>query len=247
MAEPLPVGDVVVVHRRPPAEDVVADEEAGDDGDRDRDERDAREGGDLAEEFGLGDRPRRPQCLLHHVVEGAEPVVDHHIDLDLEPGGEDDHGGRHDRPPEPAVRREIPPEEDEDRPADEHVFVEPEVGGEALRALEQRRSRLRPSPPEAAPDSPAPKMSAETQRGTEIADDEIPEQDGRQRPHHGGQEEQLRSREEGRKHGHPRSGCRAPAPGGSGSGRETLTMREAAAYGNGETITLPGRARSAKA
>ncbi len=29
LAEPLPVGDVVVVHRRPPAEDVVADEEAG--------------------------------------------------------------------------------------------------------------------------------------------------------------------------------------------------------------------------
>ena len=153
--------------------------------------------------------PGVAQCLLHHVVEGAEPVVDHHVDLDLEPGGEDDHRGGHHRPPEPAMRREVAPEDDEDRAADEHVFVEPEVGGEALRALEYRRrglvgafrNRRRVADTEYA---------AETERRPEIPGDEVPEEDRRQRPGDGGQEEQLRSREEGREHGHPRSRLATP-------------------------------------
>ncbi|OIQ69133.1 hypothetical protein GALL_492680 [mine drainage metagenome] len=56
-AQPRPVGDVVVVHRGAPAEDVMADEEARHHADHDRDEGDAGEGRQFAVE--LLDRDRR--------------------------------------------------------------------------------------------------------------------------------------------------------------------------------------------
>ena len=102
-AQPLPVGDVVVVHRRAPAEDVVADQEGVEDGDEDVDHRDGQEGRRAERNsrlpvtlLGVAER------LLDQVVERAEPVVDQHVELDLEPDDEQDHRRADHRPPEPA-------------------------------------------------------------------------------------------------------------------------------------------------
>src|SRR5260370_30512477 len=57
-AELWPVCDVEVVHRGPPAEDVVADEEPRHHADHDRDQGDAGEGRQFAVELLDRDRPR---------------------------------------------------------------------------------------------------------------------------------------------------------------------------------------------
>ena len=126
VAHPFPERHVVVVHRGAPAEDVVADEEAREHRDGDGDEGDLGEREELAEVLlerhavGLG------EGLLDEVVEDAEPLVDHHVELDLEPGDEDDRGRPEDGPSRPPVRREAVPEREEDGVGEDHVLVEPE-------------------------------------------------------------------------------------------------------------------------
>src|SRR5690606_27156151 len=86
VAKPWPVAHVVVVHRRAPAEDVVADEEAREHAHRHRDEGDPGECDQLAVEIGNLDGRRLGQRCLDQVVERAVPVVDGDAYLDLEIG-----------------------------------------------------------------------------------------------------------------------------------------------------------------
>ena len=129
VAHPMPQRHVVVVHRGPPAEDVVADEEAGDHRDGDRDEGDLREREQLAEVLPDRHAVRLRQRLLDEVVEGPEPLVDHHVELHLEPGDEDDRGRSEHRPSRPLVRRVPVPEREKEHVAEDHVLVEPERPG----------------------------------------------------------------------------------------------------------------------
>ena len=142
VAELRPIGDVVVVHRRTPAEDVVADEEVVEDGHGDKHHRDAEKSDELREELLQRDAVRRRQGGLDHVVEAAEPFVDHYVELDLKPDDEKDHEGNDDRPPEPAVRRQLRPDGREYRAADDHVLVKPDVDRAGLRGGEYHLLRL---------------------------------------------------------------------------------------------------------
>ena len=74
-----------------------------------------------------GDRAWLSQSLLDHVVEGAEPVVDHHVELDPEPDEEDEDRRHANGPAEPAMRQQPADQSDEDGTGDDHVLVEPDV------------------------------------------------------------------------------------------------------------------------
>ena len=97
--QPRPVRHVVVVHRRAPAEDVVADEEARQHADHDRDEGDAGEVEQPGVEFRRSSTGRDfAERRLDQVVERPVPVVDRDADLHLEIGGEEDQRRAEDRP-----------------------------------------------------------------------------------------------------------------------------------------------------
>ena len=97
----MPIGHVVVVHRGPPAKDVVADEEFEQDRDGDVDPGDLREGEALGEEVFELHRPGLGERLLQGVVEIAEPFVDPDVELHLVPSDDQDHGAAERRPVQP--------------------------------------------------------------------------------------------------------------------------------------------------
>ena len=248
MTHPMPQRHVVVVHRGPPAEDVVADEEAGDHRDGDGDERDLPERQQLAEVLLGRHAVRLGESLLDEVVEGPEPLVDHHVELYLEPGDEDDRGRSEHRPSRPLVRREPIPEREEERVAQDHVLVEPErpgalrgglaggarrfslapegrVGGAGrlVRVLGQLGQRL---PFRQLGGELVSEPSPQAERFPGIARKREPEHDADDRPDREGQEEESGFRKEGFEHGlaSRSSGqweklAREPAPRDAGVGR----------------------------
>ncbi len=203
-AQPAPVRDEIIVHRRAPAEDVVADEEHVQNRDRDADQRQRQELDDAEVEIGRRDRAGRAEGALHHVVEDAAPIVQGDADLDVEMGDDDDQAGPQDRPVFPWMRRDRAPEGVEGKDAQGEIAVEPEeVRLEEARGADDRRRVGR-----GLGDA---EDVAETLAGGE------PQQDEEHAPAERGQEEQLRLREEGNEHGrNPRTrsrgaGCRASA------------------------------------
>lgn len=75
MAQMLPVGHVVFVHRRAPAEDVVADEKVVHHADDHRDERDAEKDADLMIKLVDTDLMRGGQRALDQIIERRIPVL----------------------------------------------------------------------------------------------------------------------------------------------------------------------------
>lgn len=106
----VPTGDIVGVHRGAPAEDIVTDEEVGDDRDQDGDEGDPGEVEQEREERAGGHVGIPGQSVLHRVEEGSTPLVDGHRDLHREVGGEEDQRRAGDRPPAPGVRIDLEPD-----------------------------------------------------------------------------------------------------------------------------------------
>ena len=187
MAQPVPVVGVVIVHRRAPAEDVVADEEAGEHSDGHRDEGDAGKAQQLVVELGQRHRLRLGERGLDQVVEGAVPVIDRDADLHLEIGDENDQRRAEDGPVEPGMRREAAPEGGEQ--CDDHriVDVEPQewLGPEDRHADDRRRPLGR---------------IFESHDVAEVARHEEPEQHRNQGPDGGRPEEDSGSGEEGDEH-----------------------------------------------
>jgi len=183
----MPVGDVVVVHRRAPAEYVVAGDEGCQDGGGNGDQRDPGERRKLPEELFLRDSAWLSQSLLDHVVEGAEPGVDHHVELNLEPQEEDDDRRNHHRPTEPAVRHQPADQADEDGAGDDHVLVEPDVargldGDSGPVGVDRRIGKA--------------DQTAEAKPGAEVAGKAVPEGHAERGPQDRGREEKFRVREE---------------------------------------------------
>lgn len=75
MAQMLPVGHIVLVHRRAPAEDVVADEEVVHHANNHRDDRDAEKDADFLIKLIDADLMRGGQRALDQVVERRIPVL----------------------------------------------------------------------------------------------------------------------------------------------------------------------------
>src|SRR5215471_6072486 len=75
-AQAWPVCDVEIIHRRPPAEDVVADEESRHHADYDGHECDAGKGRQFAVELLDRDRRRLRERGLDEVVKRSKPAVD---------------------------------------------------------------------------------------------------------------------------------------------------------------------------
>ena len=183
--------DVVVVHRRAPAEDVVAGDEGVQHGGRDVDERDGAERRKLAEELFLRDGVGLCQRLLDHVVEGAEPVVDHHVELDVEPDEKDDERRNAHRPTEPAVRQQPADQPDEDRAGRDHVLVEPDVA----RGLDGDGGPVGVGRRIGKAD-----QTADAELGAEVAGGAVPQGHAERGPQDDGREEEFGLREEGGEH-----------------------------------------------
>ncbi len=75
MAQMLPVGHIVLVHRRAPAEDVVADEEVVHHANNHRDDRDAEKDADFLIKLVDADLMRGGQRALDQVVERRIPAL----------------------------------------------------------------------------------------------------------------------------------------------------------------------------
>ena len=89
MAQLLPMGRVMLVHRRTPAEHIVADEEiiqyANDNGNQ----RDAEENANFLIELVNRDFVRRRERRLNEIVEWSIPGVYRYPDFDHKPGDKD--------------------------------------------------------------------------------------------------------------------------------------------------------------
>ncbi len=127
MAQMLPVGHIVLVHRRAPAEDVVADEEVVHHANNHRDDRDAEKDADFLIKLVDADLMRGGQRALDQVVERRIPGVDRHPDFHQKPGDEDDERGAENRPVLPAVRAVDKPEQREHADAKQIVSVEHQI------------------------------------------------------------------------------------------------------------------------
>ncbi len=92
MAQFRPMAHVIIVHRRAPAEDIMADEEEVQHANGDGEESNACKIGQPPVEFRSRDRAGRRQPLLHHIVERAIPSIDCHTHLNVEIGGEQNEG-----------------------------------------------------------------------------------------------------------------------------------------------------------
>jgi hypothetical protein len=131
MAQPFPVGRVVFVHCRTPAEDEVADNETVDDGDQDPHRSDGKEVEHAAVEFpgGNGALGLAGKHLLDQVKKRAPPIVQRDARLDGKGGNEEDETGYQDGPGLPAMRREAEPEKCEKPQADGVIQIEPDHVG----------------------------------------------------------------------------------------------------------------------
>ncbi|EJK92168.1 hypothetical protein UUU_07740 [Klebsiella pneumoniae subsp. pneumoniae DSM 30104 = JCM 1662 = NBRC 14940] len=127
MAQMLPVGHIVLVHRRAPAEDVVADEEVVHHANNHRDDRDAEKDADFLIKLIDADLMRGGQRALDQVVERRIPGVDRHPDFHQKPGDEDDERGAENRPVLPAVRAVDKPEQRKHADAKQIVSVEHQI------------------------------------------------------------------------------------------------------------------------
>jgi hypothetical protein len=189
MAKLRPERDVVVVHRRAPAEDVVVREERRHHVEHDADEADLEEVELKSPEPLCRDAFLLRKTRLEHIEEGTAPVVERHLHLDGEIGDEDDEGGAPDRPVGPGViARDELPGKAEDQDENGEVDVEPEIvgrkeEGKAERGLLARRKRR------------------QAERGAHLRPDRVPDGDADSGPEKGGGEEQLGPREEGMEQG----------------------------------------------
>ena len=89
MAQPLPVFEIVVVHRRPPAEDIMADKKPRHHKDSNRQKGNLSKSDKIGIEIGSRHRDFgiRVERVLHCIKERPPPVVDGNRNLNAEIGG----------------------------------------------------------------------------------------------------------------------------------------------------------------
>ena len=131
------------------------------------------------------------QGLLDHVVEGAEPVVDHHVELNAEPHEEDEHRRDADRPAIPAAGQQPADQPDEERAGHDHVLVEPDVA----RGLDGDIS-----PVGAGRRIGEAHQAAEAELGAEVAEEAVPQRHDERGPQDRRRKEDPRIGEEGCEH-----------------------------------------------
>ena len=129
--------------------------------------RDFEESGELGIVIACAHRVRLSQRLLDGIVKRAEPLIDHHVKLHLEPSRENDQGRTCHRPPRPAMTGIAEPEGGERRVADRGILVEPDTDWIPL------------------------KKGCDSDRIFPVAEEKVPTEDADDCPDHAGDEKEL--------------------------------------------------------
>ncbi len=143
MAQSRPVLCVEIVHRRSPAKNVVTDDEARNDEQRDEHQADQRVDPEESVEFRSLHCTRRTYCLLKKIEEWTAPIVERDIDLHVYIGGKKNKRRNQDGPILPWMRRVEAPEEVEGCEHHSEVDVKPQERRRPEHRHAKHRRRVR--------------------------------------------------------------------------------------------------------